>query len=158
MMDYERTIEFTKRCPGIFPFHIWSTEGTDVRRAYLITTLREAPLGADTHLMDLAIRIGERAHDSIPASWLTQKAFHDSKFRRLITEDIRAINADPEYDGIYILTGFAGARIVSGEDLEALLRRKRAKALKILADVSRIARKTGLHGQIEIDAEEWADA
>jgi hypothetical protein len=158
MKDYERTIEFAKMCPGVFPRKIWSADSTDVRRAYLITTLREAPLGADTHLMDLAIRIGERAHDSIPASWLTRKAFHDSKFRRLITEDIRAINADPEYDGIYILTGFAGARIVSGEDLEALLRKKRAKALKILADVSRIAKKTGLQGQIEIDAEEWDDA
>ena len=128
------------------PITIWSAEMRDERRAYIVRLLTEADY--PVHINALAILIGIHFDARVPQRMLENGRFHDSRYRRILTEDIRSINVDPFYDGVYISsTGLAGLRVVTDGELETMIERKISKAKRILRDASEISRKTGLRGQ-----------
>lgn len=128
---------------------IWSHELNDSRRSYLGSILMQG--NAKTyHTVDLGKTIGILAQEPIPDEYTaSHKAFHNTKYRRLLSEDITALNNDPKFPCVLISNG-NGIKVCTKTEYERLYKVKRRGALRNLALCSVIARKAGRNGQITI--------
>lgn len=122
---------------------IWSVELNQGRRDYLVTILQNAT--KPIHLRELAIILGAAAHEPIPEDKRGNN-FHNTRYRRVITSDIRELNNDGEFP-LIILTDNNGAKLCRRDEFQRLYEFKRRSALKQLAECSILARKAGSDGQ-----------
>ena len=131
---------------------IWSNELADGRRNYIKSILfdEKKPM----RMVTLAKILGTIADEPVPErTSKDSRIFHASRYRRVLTDDIDALNRDPKFP-YAIMSDSYGVRICTHEDVERMYATERREALKKLAKCSVIARKAGLDGQITITAEE----
>ncbi len=132
---------------------IWSERANVGRRQYVATVLTKWN-GPGLHIRDLGEIIGEMSKEPIPPKYLADnKIFHGTRYRRLLSGDIDALNRDPNFR-YSIISDTRGIRLCNRVEAERLVRMERAEAIKKLAKCSLVARKAGLDGQITITHEE----
>ena len=83
--------------------------------------------------------------------------FHDSTCRRWITNDIAAINNDPDYEKV-IISGALGIKLATREEFEGFLRSEYAETFKKLKYLRFLEKKAGLDGQLDIEGEVWRES
>ena len=133
---------------------IWSRELSEARRSYVGRTLIEMRDNGPIHMGELGVIIGILTNEPIPdAIKGDRKAFHNSKYRRLLSDDIDNLNRDPRYP-MCIKSDNAGVRVCTKAEAEALERSEYREAVKKLAKCSILRRKFGRDGQITIDGDD----
>jgi hypothetical protein len=133
---------------------IWSVEMSEGRRSYVGRTLIELRHNGPMHMSELGVIIGILTREPIPEPLKgDRKAFHNSKYRRLLSDDIDALNRDPEYP-LCIKSDSKGVRVCTKEEAEAMERAEYREAVKKLAKCSVLRRKAGRDGQIDITGAE----
>ena len=76
--------------------------------------------------------------------------FHDSPTRKKMTEDIQAINNDPDFEKIIICSP-DGIKIASEDDIDDYLRSQYSSLFRKLKRIRNIQRKACLDGQAKIN-------
>lgn len=76
--------------------------------------------------------------------------FHDSQARTRMTDDIQAINEDPNFEKI-IIYSVEGIKIATEEDIDGFLKSQYSAIFRKLKRIRNIERKAGLDGQIKAD-------
>ena len=89
---------------------------------------------------------------SYPVDFTRCKDLKNSRARRLMTEDIAAINADPQYEKI-IIHGNAGVKLATEDEAIRFYGSKKAELARAWRSLRQIGRKIGLDGQIDLDGE-----
>ena len=89
---------------------------------------------------------------SYPVNWARCKNITNSRARRLMTEDIAAINSDPRYEKI-IIHGNNGVKIATEEEAARFFSARKAELARSFRSLREIGRKIGLDGQIDLDGE-----
>ena len=79
--------------------------------------------------------------------------FHNSFIRRKLTEDIEAINDDPEFRMI-IISGNRGVKIATKDEFDKWIRAEYAEIFRKLGRVRYLVKKAGLDGQYDLFEEE----
>ena len=130
---------------------IWSADLNQGRRDYVASVLKTS-YGKPMHMKSLAKIVGDISHEPVP-DFQTNRAFHGSKYRRILSGDIDALNRDPRFPWA-IISDNDGVRLCNAADFEKLYQMERKEALKKLAKLSILARKAGRDGQITITNEE----
>lgn len=132
---------------------IWSTDRSSIRREIVAEALKKSE-GKPLFIKDLGALVGHMAGDPIPPDCLkSNKDFHSTKYRRLLSDDIDRLNRSTEFS-YSIISDTNGVRICTEAECERLYAMERKEALKKLAKCAIIARKTGLNGQVSFTDEE----
>jgi len=123
------------------------------RRQYVVSILRQS--GEPIHLDALARTLGDISHEPVPEKALrSRKVFHDSFYRRLITDDIRAINLDERFGGVFIRSSARGVCLCSRDDLLQRAEARKKAAKKLLWETNVMLRKASMQYQIKIEEED----
>ena len=130
---------------------IWSVDHNEGRRDYVASVLK-AYYGKPLHMKSLAKIIGDISHEPVP-EYKSNAAFHNTRYRKLLSTDIDALNFNPQFQWI-IISDNLGVRICNAADAEKMFKMERKETLKKLAKLSILARKAGRDGQITITKEE----
>lgn len=89
---------------------------------------------------------------SYPVDFSRCKNITNSRARRLMTEDIAAINADPRYEKI-IIHGNNGVKIATEEEAARFYAARKAELARSFRSLRQIGRKIGLDGQIDLEGD-----
>ena len=89
---------------------------------------------------------------SYPIDFARCKNITNSRARRLMTEDIAAINSDPRYEKI-IIHGNKGVKIATEEEARRFFLSRKAETARSWRSLRELGRKIGLDGQIDLDGE-----
>lgn len=82
--------------------------------------------------------------------------FHDSTARRLLSQDIQEINADPRFQRIILSSpGSKGIKLANAKEAQDYIKKQRISCLKKLLMFSAIANKVSLAGQYDLEGEEY---
>jgi len=95
----------------------------------------------------------EQTTDSIQLypAYFTNR-YHNSAARRLLTSDIKMINASDAYDKI-IISGSRGIKLANEAEFEHFIRCEYAEVFRKLRQVRKIAKKAALNRQQDIEGE-----
>lgn len=80
------------------------------------------------------------------------KDFHDSSTRFDIAKDIRAISISDECEKI-IISSSNGVKIANEEEFYRFMKRQYASLFRKLYRLNKIAKKGGMHNQVEINGQ-----
>lgn len=130
----------------------WTKDAQAGRRSWIASYLagRTTPL----HIKELGEIVGRTCGCPVPEDALRDnKTFHASRYRRVLSGDIDALNRDPDFP-YCIISDTDGVRVCNKAECEKLYAMERTEALRKLAKCSIIARKAGLHGQMTVTADE----
>ena len=93
----------------------------------------------------------EQTTDSIPLyPAYFRKTYHNSRARRMLTADIKAVNNSDEYAKI-IVSGSRGIKLATEEDFTRFISSELREVFGKLARVRRLAKKGGKDQQISIE-------
>lgn len=81
---------------------------------------------------------------------LEPKEYHNTNERIFITADIRAINADPDFEKI-IISNSKGIKIATEEEFDRYLKSQYSATIRKLARIYKISKKGNRHNQIGIN-------
>lgn len=93
--------------------------------------------------------IAEKMFPTYYSGW-DKGHFHESRARVRMTEDIQAINNDPNLEKI-IICSVDGIKIASKDDIDGYLKSQYAALFRKLKRIRNIERKASLDGQIKIN-------
>ena len=94
-------------------------------------------------------------HEEYP-DW-TFGQFHDSTARHMITEDIRAINADHAFEKM-IIHGSKGVKIATKDEADRFIKSQTVAVFKKLKRIRTLAQKANLDGQYQLFDDKVIDA
>jgi hypothetical protein len=129
---------------------IWDAELTSGRQDYIASILINSNGGANMHLLGRTLDRVARENNPMPE---TAEGFHNTRFRRILSRDIDAMNRNPKYRFI-IASAKDGVKIADKTDAMQMIDVLRKTALRKLAKASIMARKAGLDCQLAISGEE----
>lgn len=130
---------------------IWDSELESGRRDYIYNIIVQDSF--PIKLRELAITLSDISLEPNHAQVIRRlKNFHNSKYRRILTADIAAINASSDYRGI-IVHGANGVEIGTRLNAEAYVRAQYAEAVRKLVLTQKMAKKLSLDGQFTLTQE-----
>lgn len=128
---------------------IWDSELDQGRRNYVYTIILQST--SPMKLRQLAITLSTIAKEPNHANIIRRlKNFHDSKYRRILTADIAAINASPDYSGIIVHTT-NGVEIGTRLNAECFVKAQYAEAVRKLTLAQKMAKKLELKDQLTME-------
>lgn len=128
---------------------IWDTENNEGRRAYLYSLCMKnrTPM----QLKRIAILISRLAKEEDEAERIVDTDyFHDSKYRRILTDDIAEINHSDKYPGI-IVHDSQGVYFGDRQTAVEYVDKAYAEGIRKLALAQKMAKKLALDGQYKLD-------
>lgn len=122
---------------------LWSPDLDDARRDYIVHILRTD--GGAVHMTTLASVLCEIDGVPLPERLKGNPAlFHNSKYRRIITEDIREISMSDQWPRAYIIHDNHGVKLGTKEELAGYAERRHKEAVKILHEMKVVLKKANL--------------
>lgn len=128
---------------------IWDTENDEGRRAYLYSLCmnNRTPM----KLKAVAYYISDIAKEYDEAQKICGIGnFHDSKYRRILTDDIAEINHSDKYPGI-IVHDSQGVYLGDRKTAVEYVDKAYAEGIRKLALAQKMAKKLALDGQYKLD-------
>lgn len=127
---------------------IWDSELAEGRRSYLYSLMlkNRTPM----KLQKVAILISEIAKEYDEAEKVDFGIFHNSKYRRILTDDINEINHSDKYPGI-IVHDSQGVYLGDKQTAVEYVTKAYAEGIRKLALAQKMAKKLSLDGQYKLD-------
>ena len=128
---------------------IWDSELAEGRRSYLYSLMlkNRTPM----QLKRIAILISSLAKEDDEAERIIETDyFHDSKYRRILTDDINEINHSDKYPGI-IVHDSQGVYLGDRKTAVEYVTKAYAEGIRKLALAQKMAKKLSLDGQYKFD-------
>ena len=128
---------------------IWDTENDEGRRAYLYSLVcRERRPMKLWFLAKMVSGLANEAKIAIEIEHIVN--FHDSKYRRILTDDINEINHSDKYPGI-IVHGSQGVYLGDKQTAVEYVTKAYAEGIRKLVLAQKMAKKLSLDGQYKFD-------
>ncbi len=124
---------------------IWTPEYTGARQRLLVEVLKLQ--AGPIHMTDLARRLGGVSEEKLG----DRARFHNSRERRILTRDIKAINLSDEFPHAYIKTGYDGVECCRPAEIAELAARKKQAVLRHLWELKVLQLKAGNNENLRME-------
>ncbi len=129
---------------------IWDADRVTERQLMIdeILTKADGPM----HMAELARRITESAGEPFPARYTAdRRAFHDSGYRRTLTDDLHDISLSEAFPATFVGSGNRGVYKCTDEELARKAARRTVAGKKAMAEARILLMKAGVKDNMRLE-------